>query len=68
MDSMIAHAHVLSLFAAEAAAIPDQWRHDRRDGSLTYRFDGSTNTFKWDVWEEAKLVVIISDRGFAIEC
>lgn len=48
MDSIIAHAHVLSLMGAEAATAPDHWRHDTRDGSLTYRYAGSSNTYTWN--------------------
>jgi hypothetical protein len=61
MDSITAHASVLSLMASGAATPPDQWRHDGRDGSLTCRYDGSPNTFTWDAAAVAELAARAGD-------
>jgi hypothetical protein len=44
---MLVHARVIDLFEEQDAVVPDQWCHDLAEGSLTYRFGSSTNTFTW---------------------
>jgi len=48
MHTFAVHAQFLSLAEREDAVAPSHWRHDLNDGSLTYRFDSSQNTFTWD--------------------
>ena len=60
---MIAHAHLLGLFADPAVASPDEWTHDLTDGSLTYRFRGSSNTFTWASEAVASIAVKGSDTA-----
>lgn len=47
MNTILAHACVIDLFAAQSAVLPDRWCHDLVDGSLTCRFGDSPNAFSW---------------------
>lgn len=45
-DAQCLLAHLLE--SDRGAKLPEHWR-DGRDGRLTYRFSGSSNTYTWDV-------------------
>lgn len=59
MDSILAHACIIDLFASQETVLPDRWSHDLTDGSLSYGFGDSPNTFTWD----AKAVASLAARA-----
>ncbi|MEA2170001.1 MAG: hypothetical protein QOF76_3301 [Solirubrobacteraceae bacterium] len=47
MHTIAVHANLLSLAERDDTVSPGRWFHDLADGSLTYQFSGSPNTFTW---------------------
>lgn len=47
METIDVHASLLSLAEREQVVTPGLWFHDLSEGSLTYRFVGSENSFSW---------------------
>lgn len=47
METIDVHAALLSLAERERVVLPPLWFHDLKNGSVTYKFAGSENTFSW---------------------
>lgn len=65
MDSLDAQCLVFGLLAEQAAVPPDRWIHDA-DGSLTWCYRGSQNTFTWTREEVARTARRWRDEGAAV--
>ncbi|HYF28609.1 MAG TPA: hypothetical protein VD931_22910 [Baekduia sp.] len=65
MQTMTVHAHFLTLAEQGGVTPPNQWRHDLVDGSLSFRYAGSPNSFAWDAEAIASMTGIDDDEPSA---
>ena len=65
MDSIAAHARILTVFERDDAVAPDQWCHDLSDGSLSCRYASGENTFTWKA-DSVASIAAEADDGDAV--
>lgn len=63
MQTITAQNVLLALLSPEMPEVPRHWRHDLAEGSLTYAFDGSTNTFTYTAESVAQVSAQTPDPG-----